>query len=341
MAVVAHGRYLGAVEYITETTYGTTPTGPAMQWVGYVQSFRNTGKVLSEDIKYLKDNSYTTGRPDSHKNVQTGEDVSFEIEYIPQVGRFWQAGATANPTLFTGAFTTDTTPDYTPTDTLPSFSVVAIDKNTDTGKEFNVYTGCLVQDMTLSVEVGTAMRCRATCLGNALTPTTTDFIGAGSHASEDSAAGLGASHVSDVQMRATGGSFGSIADYVNGLEVKISNKINLAKDLNSTASSKVAAAVLTSREITVSLDVAWLDLALVEANHRRFSLDDLQAFTSYDIACKIENGTTDYYLRLVGARFPEIPFEYSLEDLCGDKITSLPLEGSSSLPAISGIASLA
>jgi hypothetical protein len=330
MASGPHGQYMGAAEFILETTYGTTPTNPAMQWIGYVQSAKNARKTLTEDIKYLKSNAATTGRPDSHKNVQTGEEVGLEIEYIPQIGNMFAMSTT--PSLFVGAYGNDAAAPYMPTDVLPSYSIGLIDKWTDGstgGKEFNLYKGMLVQDFTLSVEVGTAVRCRATMLGQSLTPSTTTYIGTGSHASELAAEPLGASHISDVQMRSTGGTWSSILDVVNGLEVKISNKIELAKDLNSALTSKVAAAVCVSRDITVSLDVDYYDFTKQPTpNKNYFSLDDIIAFQSYDIAFLVEQGATDYYVSLCGAKFPELPFTYSLEGIMGEKMTSLPLEGS-------------
>lgn len=336
MSSGAHGQYMGAAEIVIEATYGTTPTNPAMQWIGYVQSAKDNRKLLTEDIKYLKSNAATTGRPDSHKNVQTGEEVALEIEYIPQVGNMFVS--TAQPSLFSGSFSTATAAPWQPTDTIPSYSVGLIDKWTDpagTGKEFMVYKGMMVQDFTLAVEVGTALRCTASMVGQSFLPTAATYVGSGSHASELNAAPLGASHVSDVQMRSTGGTWSSIQDIVNGIEVKIANKIDFAKDLNSTLTSKINAAVLTSRDITVSLDVDFYDFTKAPTpNKTYFAIDDITAFQSYDIAFLVEQGATDYYISLCGAKFPELPFGYSLEGIMGEKLTSLPLEGSATLSPI-------
>jgi len=336
MATGAHGQYLGVVELAKETAYGTTPTNPAMGWIGYVQSVKNGQKLLTEDIKYLKSNAATTGRPDSHKIVQTGEEVSLDIEYIPQVGNLMLNGS--HPSLFAGSFTSDASAPWQPEDTIPSYTVGVIDKWTDAstgGKEFMVYNGMMVQDFSLSVEVGTAMRCNATLIGKSLTPSATTYIGTGSHASELNAAPLGASHISSIQMRATGGTWANITDLVNGIEVNISNNIEMAKDLNATTTSKIAASVLTYRDITVSLDVDYYDFTDAPSpNKTNFALDDIIAFQSYDLSFLVEQGAADYYVSLVGMKFPELPFSYSLEGIAGDKLTSLPLEGSATLSAI-------
>jgi hypothetical protein len=337
MATGAHGQYLGAVEAVMESTYGTTPTNPVMEWLGYVQSAKNGQKLLTEDIKYLKSSSATTGRPDSHKNVQTGEEVQLDIEYIPQVGNMFVLGTTC-PSLFSGAFCNNVTAPYTPEDTIPSYSIGVIDKWTDAstgGKEFMLYKGMMVQDFTFSVEVGTACRCNATLVGKELSPSDTTYVGSGTHASELNAAPLGASHISAVQMRSTGGTWAAMQDILNGIEIKMSNKIDFAKDLNSTATSKINAAVLTSRDITVSLDVDYYDFTDAPTpNKTYFALDDIIAFQSYDLSFLVECGTTDLYISLTGMKFPELPFDYSLEGIMGDKLTSLPLEGSATLSPI-------
>ncbi len=337
MASGAHGQYLGAVEAVVETTYGTIPTNPAMQWIGYVQSVKNGHKLLTEDIKYLKSNAATTGRPDSHKNVQTGEEVQLDIEYIPQVGNMFSWSTT--PSFFTGAFSKDVAAPFAPGDTIPSYTIGVIDKWTDAstgGKEFMIYNGMMVQDFTFSVEVGTACRCKATLVGKSLTPSSTStYIGTGSHASELNAVPMGASHISAVQMRSTGGTWAALQDILNGIEIKISNNIEFAKDLNSTATSKINAAVLTSRDITVSLDVDYYDFTKAPTpNKTYFALDDIIAFQSYDLSFLVECGTTDLYISLVGLKFPELPFDYSLEGIMGEKLTSLPIEGSATLAPI-------
>lgn len=337
MATGAHGKYYGSAEFILETTYGTTPPNPAMQWIGLVQSVKNAHKVKTEDIKYLKANSYTTGRTDSHKIVQTGEDIGIEIEYIPQVGNMFVANTT--PSLFTGSFGNDVTAPYQPTDTPPSYSIGIVDKWTDAstgGDEYILYKGMIVSDMTLTIPEEGALKCKATLLGQNMTTESATYIGTGSHASENSGAPLGSTHISDVQMRATAGTWASVTDIVNAIEIKISNKVLFAKDLNSSLTSKINAAICTSRDVSISLDVDWSDYTKSPTSKTAFCIDDVRSFQSYDIGFKVEQGATDYYIVCCGAKFPELPFEYSFDDICGDKMTSLSLEGipASSVPPI-------
>lgn len=343
MATGPHGKYYGAVEYIVETTYGTTPTNPAMQWIGLVQSVKNALKVKTEDIKYLKAASYTTGRTDSHKIVQTGEEVGLEIEYIPQVGNLYVAGA-STPSLFVGAFGNDVTYPIQPTDTPPSFSIGIKDSWTDAstgGDEYFLYKGMIISDMTLTIPEEGAIKGKATLLGQNATTETTTYLGTGSHASENTGAPLGSVHVSDIQIRESADTWASITDVVNAIEIKIANKVLFAKDLNSALTSKIAAAICTGRDVSISLDVDWSDFT-VSTSDTSFKFDDIRSFKAFDIAFKVEQGATDYYIVCSGAKFPELPFEYSFDDICGDKMTSLSLEGipAESVPPIQVAATL-
>jgi hypothetical protein len=109
-----------------------------------------------------------------------------------------------------------------------------------------------------------------------------------------------------------GSGFVSVEDVVKSIEISISNKLGIAKDLNATTSTRIKGIVLLTREVKLGLEMDYDDL------------DMLTYVRSYnELKFKFTLGTK--VITLEGVRFPEMPYEFGPDDLVGDKLTSDPV----------------
>lgn len=284
------------IEYVEETTFGTLPSDPNMQWIGLVTKFKPVDKLKTTTIRYFGDDSQTDGRLENIKNAKVGREVGLEISYVPQslpgFLKYWTGSATGL------------------SDDIPSISVGIIDKN---ATKYTVINGLIGNEVTLTIPEDGEVTVEGNMVGVEIDTSDTDYIGAGSHATEDSGDPLTSEDLTLIQMD-TGGGFADITDYVNSIKVTIANTLGVFKDLGSSFSTKIGAIKPVAREVKVSLEMDYEDFTM---------LNNVRSFTSLGLKFTLGGKTFTF----TGVRFPEAPFEYKPDDLIGDTLESLPVEG--------------
>lgn len=295
MATVVEG-FKAVVEYVEETTFGTFPTDPAMQWIGLIERATPIVKPLTQTKRYLAADA-STNRLEKIMNVKVGEELGLELEYYPQsLPGFLQ--------YFTGSASGLA-------DSLTSISAGIIHKGSG---EYMTISGLVGQEATLEIPEEDVVKITCSMVGaTAADPSASDYIGLGSHASEDTSEPVTNDDLSGVQMD-YGAGYVNVEDNVNSIEVVIRNNLHVIKDVGDTKASKIVAIVPVSREVTVGLELDYDDFDML-AKVR--SLSSLKF--KFTLAGKV--------FEFTGVRFPEMPIEASADDLIGDRITSLPVTG--------------
>ncbi|AGK61511.1 hypothetical protein Asulf_01533 [Archaeoglobus sulfaticallidus PM70-1] len=284
------------VEYVEESEFGTFPTDPAMQWIGLVDIVKPVIKPKTETKRYLAANA-STNRLEKLMNVKVGEEIGLELEYYPQsLPGFLQ--------YFIGSATGLA-------DDLASVSVGIIHKGSG---EYMTLSGLVGEEVTLEIPEDGVVKVSARLVGaDATDPSTSDYIGLGSHAAEDSTEPLTWEDVSNVQMN-YGAGFVSVEDYVSSIEIRVRNELKVIKDIGDTKASRIVAIKPVSREVTLGLEMNYDDLDML-----------LKVRSLTELGFKFTIGGKTFTLS--GVKFPELPTEFSPDDLVGDKITSLPVTG--------------
>ena len=90
--------------------------------------------------------------------------------------------------------------------------------------------------------------------------------------------------------------------------------MKVIKDVGDTKASKIVAIVPVSREVTLGLEMSYDDLDM---------LSRVRSLTELGFKFTLGGKT----ITITGVKFPELPVEFSPEDLVGDKLTSLPVTG--------------
>ncbi len=286
------------IEYVEETTFGYMPSDPTMQWIGLVTKFKPVDKLKTVTIRYFGDDSQTDGRLENIKNAKVGREVGLEISYVPQnlmgLGflKYWTGSA--------GGLSDDIT----------SVSVGIIDKN---ATKYTVINGLIGNEVTLTIPEEGEVTIEGNMVGVEIVTADTDYIGLGSHATEDASDPLTTDDLTLVQMD-YGTGFVDVVDYVNSIKVTISNTLGIFRDLGSGFSTKIGMIKPIAREVKLSLEMDYEDFTM---------LNNVRSFTSLGFKFTLR-GTT---FTFTGVRFPEAPFEYKPDDLIGDTLESLPVEG--------------
>lgn len=305
-------RINGTLDYVEESVFGTIPANPTLAWIGTVYSAKPILKPKSETKRYLPATTVTTNLAFNNRHIKTGEDIGFEIGYVPQTGSLLNflvyaiGGTTGAPV----------------SDTQKSISLVLQDGNRSSLK-WDVFTGCVCTDFTLAAPEDGVIDCKAsfTCQEKAAA-SATDPKGSGSHPAASTGAELTIDDISACQMKySASGSFANCTDAVNALTMKIANKISFSKDIANATSTRIAGYAVNNRSITLELDLDYF--ALENASPTGLSISDVRSLTPFDFKFTLDSKT----YTLAGLRFPELPYEFGPDDLLGDKVTSLPATG--------------
>lgn len=289
-----YGAVQGAqpLEYVEETNFGQTPTDPSMSWIGAVNTWSVTDGVESSTVRYLPANG-STNKLEKLQNVKVSEAISAEATYHPQdlsFLKYWLGGA--------GSLSDDITP----------ISVGEIDEENG---QYRTITGMVGEEMTLTIEEDSVAEVTGFFIGaNAGDWSSTDYVGAGSHATEDTTEPFTYNDLGNVTL---GGS--ALGDAIESLVVTVSNDLTVVKDPDSSLDSHIVAIVPTSREITTELTLTYDDMSMAKT---------VRDYTKQDLAFDFPDSGTPKTWTVADTAFPEMPYEFSPEDLIGDTLTSDP-----------------
>ena len=179
--------YTTTVEYVKETTFGTLPTNPKMEWIGIVTDAKFTDKPKSFSTRYFTDATYTDPKSAAYKHIKTVMEAGVEIEYVPQgILDGFLGFALGGDTSCTGLV-----------DGINSVTIGAI--ITGGTNKYLLYKGCVVDEFTLTIPEDDVLMCSANfTAADATAPSATDYIGTGSNATESTDAMLTCDDVSAI-----------------------------------------------------------------------------------------------------------------------------------------------
>ena len=296
--------YTTTVEYVKETTFGTLPTNPQMEWIGIVTDAKFTDKPKSFSTRYFTDAAYTDPKSAAYKHIKTVMEAGVEIEYVPQgILDGFLGFALGGDTSCTGLV-----------DGINSVTIGAI--ITGGTNKYLLYKGCVVDEFTLTIPEDDVLKCSANfTAADATAPSATDYIGTGSNATESTDAMLTCDDVSAIQLSTDNGStWADATDIVREIELSISNKNVYLKDLASTNSTHIAGVVNVGKDVKLGLELYYDDLDL---------LTQVKALTQCGFKFTIDGKT----FTLTGVQFPEYPLDIKPDEVIGDKLESLQVTG--------------
>lgn len=280
------------IEYVDEGTFAITPSDPAMQWMGLVESFTPTVRGVVRDTRYMA--AAGDEALEAVLTTKTGQELEIAARILPQSLTFWATHAlgAADGTA----------------DTLPSISIGHIMDSISTAA-YGVYRGCVVKSAKLTFARDEPATLDITWLAADFDGyADTDYIGLGSHASASTSSPL---VWSDLTALTWGGA--SIEDYVQELSISVGYGLKAVKDVGAPTSTGIVALVPTRRDIVVSLTMD-LDDADV--------LDSVRSLTKQSLVATISGSTCT----VSGVAFPEFSGEFTADDLVEATLESVPCE---------------
>ena len=279
------------VEYAEETDYATElPDTTAYNWFGITTSWSADQGVESTSITYLPEYG-ADNKLEKRVNVKLREMYEGEITYHPQ-------GDFSFLQYFTGA-TNGTS------DEVPSIQIGEINEDDDTYRRL---LGGVGEEVTISVaEDEVAEVSGSFTFGESTDWTSSDYVGVdGEHASEDTTEPWSYDSLGSVTYDGT-----EMSGAVDSVELTISNDLAVVRDSNSDLSTQIDAIVPVDREITVSVEFTYDNFDM---------LTDVRDYTAGDFEFTIGNTT----FTVGGVKFPEMPYEFTADDLVADSLDSDP-----------------
>lgn len=261
MAVKKTITYPKYVEYVAEDrngggTWGIQPTNPNFIWMGLVTEFVSSSKELYDFSGYhgASDEDHTL---ELQRNTNVGTELTASLKYKMQGWDFIEyiAGST------TGV-----------SDVVDSISVV-----TFIDGKYMVLTGGMLTKWSVNIpELGIATVDVDMIFGNITALSTTDPKGTyGVHASETSKAPYLWKNITDLKMDANDSPTTSLTDIVGDITLTITNDVVISKGVDSTYITKGDGVTINKRDIEVSLDLTYVNLATFQglvANHTKQNL---------------------------------------------------------------------
>lgn len=282
------------VEYIEESTFATGETDGSYNWFGIIDSWSAEQGVESESITYLPEYG-ASNKLDKRVNVKLREMYSGDITYHPQTNFDFLK-------YFTGTIGGTS-------DTVPTIQVGEVNESTSP-EQFRRLLGGIGEEVTLSVEEdGVAEVEGSFVFADAEEWSDSDYIGTGSHATEETAEPFSYDDLSSVKYGGT-----NMSGMIESVELSISNEIAEVRDPNVSRGTQIAALVPVDREISVDVEFTYENWDI---------LSDVRSYTKKDFTFDI--GTTTFTVSDVA--FPEVPYEYTADDLVSDSLTSDPASG--------------
>ena len=274
-----------SIEYVEEVIYGETPDDPVMGWVGLVNPFSPHIAKEYEEARY-------SGAHDAEdmlqkmRNMQVSGELTASMTYKPQDWTFLQY-ITGSATGFS--------------DTVDSISVAQY-----TDGQWIIYKGGMLTkwELTLPKE-GIATVDVDMGFGEVADPTVTDFIGIGSHASEDTRPPLMWEDTTDIKLNGI-----PITHCLGELTLGITNDVEFPKDIGSSLWTRAEGAVVKKRELSVSLELTWVDLSF-------FNL--VKAGTKQTLSFTLGNTR----ITVTGLIFPEVGYEITPDNFIGETVTAI------------------
>jgi len=278
------------VEYLEETSYATPETDGSWNWLGIGTSWSVDLGVESESITYLPEYN-ASNKLEKRMNVKHREMYEGEATYHPQDFDILP--------YFTGA-------DGGTSDDPPTIQFGEVNESVSP-EEFRRMYGGMGEDFSLSVgEDETAEVTSSFIFTDAEDWGTTDYVGAGSHASEDTTEPF---KYDDLNTVTYGGT--SLDEAVESLELSVSQDVAVVRDPRSSNSTLIDALIPVDREITVSMDVTYTTFDMQS---------EVRSYTRQDLVFDLGG----YSFTIEGVQFPESPYEFTADDLVSDSIESDP-----------------
>jgi hypothetical protein len=282
------------IEYGEETDYAAElPDTQEWNWFGITTSWDVDQGVESSSITYLPEFD-SSNKLEKRTNVKLREMYEGSVTFHPQ----------SDFTLleyFTGAANATA-------DDVTSLQIGEIDEDND---EYRRLLGAVGEEITISVGEDEVAEVEGSfIMGDATDWTSTDYVGVdGSHAAEDTTEPWAYKNLSNVQYGGT-----DFSGAIDSVELTISNDLAVVRDPSSSLSTQIVSIVPVDREITVDVEFTYDDFSM---------LSDIRSYSDQDFVFDIGNTT----FTVNGVKFPELPFEFTPDDLVSDSITSDPADG--------------
>ena len=138
------------VQYVVETTYGTTPTSPTLINAGAIQDISDTTDITAKRYRVL-------GSEDIYKGLLCGELYAFELKYTPSTTTFPKLGIDAGQ--------------------VSSISVV-VGYKLNAVENFVTFKGCKTDKIDIEITPEDMMITQNFICQNVTTPSTSHGLGA-------------------------------------------------------------------------------------------------------------------------------------------------------------------
>lgn len=309
--------WTGMLEFVAETTFGVIPENPTMEYIGVVETSTISDNPIITSKRYLVQDGYTDTagnlKTSAYKHQKTSSEISVDLTYYPK--SIWSGFlpyALGNPSLTGGAAVTGAVDNIG-----DSFSVGGYVLGTP---KYIVYSGGYVESLSIEIPKDEMIKCDATLgfansgsnvgsptYANTANPLASDYVGTGSHAAEVVGDILTFDSVTASTLTPDEGS--AVNDILESVTINIDNNVEWIKELGSGFSTKRSAAQILGRDITLSIELTYDDLALY---------DEIFNGTDFTYSMTIDG----YIFEFGGFKFPEYPLNMNPEELLGESIES-------------------
>ncbi|MFZ2499532.1 hypothetical protein [Methanosarcina sp.] len=242
---VLDSRSIRWMEYIPETTLGTTPTNPTMlAFPGDLVDFTIGGQAEFEEYSCLK-GPVDTDPLSNGKATKTGESHKVSVTIKP-------SGLGMLPYVLCAA----TNATY-----VPGITMLPVSIGAKIGTEYCVVSGCVLEKLSLDFkDKKSAAEMTLDFVGIDRTDWGADYKGTGAHATAPSSAPYTMSSLSNVLYDAAAPSAADIT--LDSLKLDISNKIDPVTDISVVAPSKIGSWSYGLREIALDMGATCMGVGV-------------------------------------------------------------------------------
>ncbi len=262
-------------------------------WFGISTSYSVDQGVESESITYLPEYG-ADNKLEKRTNVKLREMWSADISYHPQNFDLLQ--------YWTGE-------DGGTSDDVDTLQFGEINESADP-EEFRRLLGGVGDEFSISVEEDGVVEADGSLIfADSTEFETEDYVddgAGGAHADEDATEPWTYDDLSNVQYDGT-----DMGGAVESVELTISNDIAEVRDTNVERGTQLSSLIPVDREITVDVQLTYDGFDM---------LDEVRAYEEGDFEFTIADTT----FVVGGVKFPEMPYEYTADDLVSDSLSSDP-----------------